>query len=79
MSASVLPYVRFALSYVLFRAGQKGGEVCGVLFVVWHVAWLSRLCGGWTAGLFAEYPFVHGLAQRTRTVIAAVFPVHCAH
>jgi len=34
MSASVLPYVRFALPYVLFRAGQKGGEVCGVLFVV---------------------------------------------
>lgn len=71
MSASVLPYV-------LFRAGQKGGEVCGVLFVVWHVAWLSRQCGGGTADLFAEYPFVHGLAQRTRTVIATVFPVHCA-
>lgn len=78
MSASVLPYVRFALPYVLFRAGQKGGEVCGVLFVVWHVAWLSRQCGGGTADLFAEYPFVHGLTQCARAVVATVFPVHCA-
>ena len=78
MSASVLPYVRFALPYARPGMGQKGGEVCGVLFVVWHVAWLSRQCGGGTADLFAEYLFVHGLAQRARTVIAAVFPVHCA-